>query len=278
MEQNKKPRLRAAFRQLLKPLIRILLRNGVAYNEFSEISKAVYVDVASQEFKVPHRKMSQARVAILTGLTRKEVARLFGDTKKEKDELSSNLNRVTAVLAGWHTDSVFTGPYGLPLELQFEGQKGQDFRELVRRHSRDMAARAMLDELIRIGAVQETEPGWYKVLTRTYRPDSDSLESLDRLAGLVRRFIETIDANILETDPQKRNFERQVYADDGIRPEDLPKFRVFIKKRAQLLLEEIDNWLSQLSPPDPKDKNTIRTGVGIYHYIEDQSDEDIAKK
>ncbi len=272
MNQNKKQGLLAAYRRLLKPLIRILLRNGVAYSEFSEIAKEVYVDVASREFKVQHRKMSQARVAILTGLTRKEVARFFGKKTREPDELKSNLNRVTRVLAGWHTDSDFTGPYGLPLELQFEGQKGPDFRELVRRFSRDMAARAMLDELIRIGAVRETESGWYKVLTRTYLPDVDTPDSLDRLATVVQTFIGTIDNNIVEPDPQKRNFERQVVADEGMRAEDLPKFRVFIKKRAQLLLEEIDNWLSQLEPPEKHDKNRIQTGLGIYHYVQDDSD------
>jgi hypothetical protein len=273
MAQNKKQRLLTAYRRLLKPLVRILLRNGVAFNEFSDIAKAVYVDVASQEFKVPHRKMSQARVAILTGLTRKEVAWLYGDKAKEREELKSNLNRVTRVLAGWHTDSDFTGPYGLPLELQFEGEKGQDFLELTRRYSRDMAPRAMLDELIRIKAVQETESGWYKVLTRTYLPDADALDSLDRLAWVVKRFMGTFDNNIIHADSQKRNFERQVVSDEGMRPEDLPKFRSFIKERAQLLLEEIDNWLSQLDAPDKKAKDVVRTGVGIYHYIEDTDDD-----
>jgi len=270
MEQKKKQRLLTAYRRLLKPLVRILLRNGVAFNEFSDIAKAVYVDVASQEFKVPNRKMSQARIAILTGLTRKEVARFFGEKAKQPEELKSNLNRVTRVLAGWHTDSDFTGPYGLPLELEFESPKGLDFSELIRRYSGDMAARAMLDELIRIGAIKETETGWYKILTRTYLPDADALDSLDRLAGVVQTFIGTIDNNIVEKDPAKRNFERQVFADDGMRPEDLPKFRAFIKNRAQLLLEEIDNWLSQLDPPKESEKNVVRTGVGIYHFIEDE--------
>jgi hypothetical protein len=274
MDQTKKQRLLAAYRRLLKPLIRILLRNGVAFNEFSNIAKAVYVDVASQEFKVPHRKMSQARIAILTGLTRKEVASFYGNKGAQKEELKSNLSRVTRVLAGWHTDSDFTGPYGLPLELQFEGEKGLDFLQLTRRYSRDMAPRAMLDELIRIKAVQETESGWYKVLTRTYLPDADALDSLDRLARVVQNFIATIDRNIYEDDPDKRNFERHVSSDQGIKAEDLPRFRAFIKQRAQLLLEEIDNWLSQLDPPKPSDPEKINTGVGIYHYIEEEEEAD----
>jgi len=270
MEQKKKQRLLTAYRRLLKPLVRILLSNGGAFNEFSDIAKAVYVDLASQEFKVPNRKMSQARIAILTGLTRKEVARYFGEKAKQPEELKSNLNRVTRVLAGWHTDSDFTGPYGLPLELEFESPKGLDFSELIRRYSGDMAARAMLDELIRIGAVKETETGWYKIMTRTYLPDADALDGLDRLAGVVQTFIGTIDNNIVEKDAAKRNFERQVFADDGMKPEDLPKFRAFIKNRAQLLLEEIDNWLSQLDPPNENEKNVVRTGLGIYHFVEEK--------
>ena len=72
MEEDLKQGLITAYRRLMRPLIRILIRNGVAYGEFAEIAKEVYIDVAASDFKVPHRKMSQARISILTGLTRKE--------------------------------------------------------------------------------------------------------------------------------------------------------------------------------------------------------------
>lgn len=272
MEADLKQGLLAAYRRLMRPLVRILIRNGVAYGEFSEIAKEVYIDVAASDFKVPHRKMSQARIAILTGLTRKEVARIIGGKNKGDQKLISNHNRVTRVLTGWHTDTEYTGPYGLPLELKFEDpEKSLDFTQLVHRYSGDMAARAMLDELLRIGVVIETEPGWYKAITRTYTPAIDNPDSLERLAGVVYNFINTVDRNVAEQDPSKRNFERLVFADNGIKKEDLPRFSAYIKKRAQLLLEEIDNWLSQLDPPDPDDENRIKTGLGIYHYIDDET-------
>jgi len=272
MEADLKQGLLAAYRRLMRPLVRILIRNGVAYGEFSEIAKEVYIDVAASDFKVPHRKMSQARIAILTGLTRKEVARIIGGKNKGDQELISNHNRVTRVLTGWHTDTEYTGPYGLPLELKFEDpEKSLDFTQLVHRYSGDMAARAMLDELLRIGVVIETEPGWYKATTRTYTPAIDNPDSLERLARVVYNFINTVDRNVAEQDPSKRNFERLVFADNGIKKEDLPRFSAYIKKRAQLLLEEIDNWLSQLDSPDPDDENRIKTGLGIYHYIDDET-------
>lgn len=270
MEKDLKQGLLAAYRQLLKPLVRILIRNGVAYGEFAEVAKEVYIDVASNDFKVAHRKMSQARMAILTGLTRKEVARLLSGEKKNGEELQSHHNRVTRVLTGWHTDADFTGPYGLPLEMQFEGETGQpSISELVHRYSGDMAARAMLDELVRLGVAIETEPGWYKILRRDYAPSGDNPDLLYRLATVVYNFINTVDFNFSSTNESEKFFERYVFADNGIRPEDLPRFQAYARERSQLLLEEIDNWLSQLEEPKPSDTDVVHTGLGIYEYIED---------
>ena len=67
--------LLAAYRVLMQPLVRILVRHGVSYNEFNEVLKSVFVEVAERDFGIPGRKPSQSRVAILTGLTRKEVAK-----------------------------------------------------------------------------------------------------------------------------------------------------------------------------------------------------------
>ena len=205
MEADLKQGLIAAYRRLMRPLVRILIRNGVAYGEFAEIAKEVYVDVASSDFKVPHRKMSQARISILTGLTRKEVARICGN-KNKKEDSSSEVHRVTRVLTGWHTDASYTGPYGLPLELKFDGDEGKDFVSLVQKYSGDMAARAMLDELLRIGAVQETERGWFKVTTRTYLSKVDAPEGFELLGTAVTNFVSTIDNNILEKDLEKTKF------------------------------------------------------------------------
>jgi hypothetical protein len=78
-----------------------------------------------------------------------------------------------------------------------------------------------------------------------------------------------VDFNRLQHEPDARLLERTVHADDGIRLQDLPRFRSYVRDRAQVLLEEIDNWLSQLEKPS-SDSNEIRvgTGVGIYHYVE----------
>jgi transcriptional regulator with XRE-family HTH domain len=217
--------------------------------------------------------MTQARIAIVTGLTRKEVSRIL-QGKDGSDRLATNLSRVMRILSGWHTDPDYTGPYGLPLEVRYEDTRRRDFSELVRRYSGDMPPRAMLDELLRIGAVKENDTGWFKVLTRTYLPKVEAPDELDRLSKTVRNFVETLDHNRTEADPEKRLFERTVVADDGLRTEDLPKFTAFIRGRAQFLLEEVDNWLNKLEKPDKgSHEPVVHTGLGIYHYIEKDEDD-----
>ena len=268
-EADLKLSILAAYKRLLRPLVRILIRNSVSFAEFSEIAKDVYVEVAANDFQLPEKNMTQGRIAILTGLTRKEVNRLVTQKGLQQRDYASNLNRVARILTGWHTDPQFTGPYGLPLDVPYDAPGGRTFSELVRRYTGDMPVRAMLDELLRIGVVKESEGGRFKVVTRTYLPKVDAPESLDRLGNAVRNFVETMDFNRSEIDPEKRLFERTVVADAGIRPSELATFQAYVRERGQFLLEEIDDWLSKLDPIDEsKNEPIVNTGVGIYQFLQ----------
>ena len=93
MGESIKLTLLRAYQVLLGPLIRILLRQGISYAEFSEIAKAVYVEVALKDFKVAGRKATRTRVAVMTGLTRKEVKRVIDEAVKERYEPKSKFSR-----------------------------------------------------------------------------------------------------------------------------------------------------------------------------------------
>lgn len=182
---------------------------------------------------------------------------------------------ITKLLAAWHTDSEFTGPYGLPLELSAQQIPGaKSFADLANRHFPSASHTALLSHLVAAGAVKEMD-GWLRVLTRTYLPRVDAPEGLERLGQAIQFFVETIDHNRQQDDAAKKLFERTVYADDGIKPEDLGRFQNYVRERAQLLTEEIDNWLSQLDKPDADaGDRAINTGLGIYHYVEQANRDD----
>jgi hypothetical protein len=145
----------------------------------------------------------------------------------------------------------------------------------VKRHIGAVDPQPLLDELIKIGAIVETESGWFKALKRHYIPEASAPQGLDHLARSVEDFVTTLDHNRLQSEPRKKLFERQVYTEEGITPEDLERFKKFANHRAQLLLEEIDNWISQLDDPKSGKTKKLSTGLGIYHYIRDESSEEV---
>lgn len=265
--------LLAAFRVMMRPLVRILIRNGITHNEISETLKLVFVDVADVDFAMPDRKASQSRVAILTGLSRKEVVKQIAILQgREAASEVGNLNHVTRVLQGWHTDSAYTGPYGMPRELPLESGDEVCLAELIRRYCGDAPPRAMVDELLRVAVIEQVPSGSYKVLTRAYVPQSLHPDALERLGSVVRNFVTTIEYN-METDaPGTSRFERVVVSDNGLREDLMPAFDRLLRLKGQQLLVELDNWLSSQEsdgPPVEERAKKIRTGVGIYHFTEE---------
>jgi hypothetical protein len=262
--------LLAAYRKLMQPLVRILIRNGVSFGELAEVLKNVFVEVAARDFQLEDRKTSRSRVAIITGLTRKEVARQEEILRSGQAlQMVSNLNRISRVLEGWHSDPEFTGPYGMPLELPFESPTSTSFAGLVRKHSGDMAPRAMLDEMMRVGLVQQTASGAFKVLARAYILRDFHPDALERLGEVVHDFICTYEFNMYKGAGPGR-FERKVFADDGLREELLPAFDALLKAKGHAFLIEIHNWISAQESSlvaTNRAKKRVKTGVGVYHFI-----------
>jgi len=270
MEADLKAALLAAYARLLRPLVQILLRNGVSYSEFAETAKRVFVNTAAKELTHQNGELSTARIAIRTGMSQREVTKVLN--QPERAPADTTLAQISALLAGWHTDVSFTGPYGLPLELPYEGNGRPSFVNLVRQYCPDAHPEYLLRKLLAVGAVRQSEDGWLTVLTRTYLPSADAPDSVERIGRTVQRLVDTVDFNRQQPDPETRRFERTVLADYGLKEEDLPALSAFVETRGQRLLEEVDNWLSGREKPDPdRGDRAVHTGLGIYHYI-DESD------
>ncbi len=269
-DKDLKP-LSAAVLRLLRPLVRILLRNGVSYSTFSDFVKWVYVDVAGKEFGIEGRKQSTSRVSVITGLSRKEVMRVRLLPRPDDRASTEKYNRAARVIAAWRRDRNFLDAEGKPAPLPMAGP-GVSFSELVKRFSGDVPVRATLDELIRVGAVERLEDGSVSLLTRTYIPESSDADKLHILGTDVAHLISTIDHN-LKSDPIGPLFQRKV-AYDNLPDEVLPAFRKHSAKRAQTFLESLDRWLAQRDRDvTATDKGTGRNqaGIGIYYFEEPYS-------
>ncbi|MGE5754015.1 MAG: DUF6502 family protein, partial [Deltaproteobacteria bacterium] len=106
-----------------------LLRNGVPYQTFADIAKRVYVDLATEKFDIPGRKPSKSRVAILTGLSRREVLRVKRLPAQDDLGALDRINRAARVIAGWVRDPRFIDKSGQPTVLPFD-EGNVSFRKL----------------------------------------------------------------------------------------------------------------------------------------------------
>jgi hypothetical protein len=251
---------------LLVPLVRIFLRNGKAARSLYDLVKQVYVDLAKDEFGIKGKAATVSRIAILTGLTRKEVQALLAQPANEEHKIGGEYNRAARVIAGWLRDSKFSDGRGHPAPLPLEGKRGS-FTALVKLYSGDIPVRAMLDELLHVGAVEQIKDGRICLRARGYIPQKSAPDKLHILGTDTADLISTIDHNVY-MDPQKPRFQRKVMY-DNIPIEAAQEFRAIAAARGQELLESLDRWLSNRDRdvnPTSKGSGRVRTGIGIYHF------------
>ena len=271
MAQTIKDHLKGALSLMLKPLVRLLIAQGVTHAEFAETAKEVYVETALRDFEVAG-KINKSRVAILTGLTRKEVKNVV-DRALESGQQDRTYSRPERVLTGWYSDPNYTGPYGIPLELVYEAPEPSDpsFANLVRAYSGDMAPRQMLTELLRSGSVIEIE-GRYKAVRRNYVHEKLSPKLIRRLGEIGYRVFSTAAKNIDKQTDGSGYFDRQVFADEGCTDNVIELFDEYIKVKGQELLEEVDVWFSSNSKKNTTGKERKGTGLYMVHYVEEPSE------
>lgn len=274
---NVKSKVLGAFRHLLVPLVRILIRNGVGFHEFAQISKEVYAKVCLREFApvIGDDRVSTSRVAVITGLTRSEVAELLGENGPLRRSLDSDAVRIANLVQGWHTDADFVGPYGVPRDLYLEKDPLglQTFNELVRRYGSGARPDVLLDQLVKVGTAEIPPSGEpIRVVKRTYIPESMAPAAVEVAAKGLRRLSETVDHNLQNAESGERLFERWVFPDDGILERDWERFHALVSERLQDLVRELDTKFSWFESPRSKGEDGISVGVGIYVYRDSPDD------
>lgn len=255
--------LRSAFYQILKGLMRILYRKGVAFGEFTQLAKQAYVDVVEEELTNSGERATTTRIAVITGLTRKEVTQL---RQADVAETPPRFNRVLRVVNAWLNDEAFLDSEGQPAVLAFRGLE-PSFEQLVQRYSGDMSSFAMLDEMRRIKLVESLEDGSVRLLSAVYIPDSDDENQLQLLGTDVSLLVMTINHNLTVTSDE-RYYQRKV-SYNNLPQEVLPAFRAFVRKDAHQLLLRFNQWLYEHdrdSNPDVQGSGRMQAGVGIYYF------------
>jgi hypothetical protein len=244
----------------------------MAYGSFAELARKAFVDEGLQQLERTGKRSTISGVAAMTGLTRKEAARLADYDIDAGADSDRRYNRAVRVITGWTIDPRFKNKKGQPSTLPLQGK--DSFETLVKDYSGDVPFAAMLTTLESSGTVVSDERG-VRLVERAYLPTQTPAAKINILGADVAELIATIDHNLTHERDQLV-FQRKV-SNVRLSTEALDSFKALSSKKSQKLLEEYHAWLTEheVDGKSGEQEDAHYVAVGIYYY-DDTIDEDNA--
>jgi len=264
-------RLLVAVYTCMRPLARILLRSGVSYRQFADVAKRAFVYESFAAKDSRGRPINTSRVAVRTGLSRKEVRKLLetsGELVGSSSGMTLNHSGPPAkVLHAWHMDRRFLSDAGTPLDLPFDSG-APCFCDLVRAVAGDVPPGAVRAELKRAGAIVETENGLVRVVKRYFVPGDFDEKAITVISGILFPLTAGIDHN---ADPGRKadGFIQRFAYSDRIDAKNVPVFRRWARVEATRFIELMDDWFATNEQPERPDADRGDgriVGVGVFYY------------
>jgi len=229
----------------------------------------VYAESAIRDGLDHASSLTRTRVSVVTGLTHQQVDYYIDNGGALPSANPSLANILVEVLQKWHTDPHYVGPYGIPLELEFEVPSGRCFRSLVAMVDTKVSAGIALEELLRVGSVIYSGEKHFRAVSRYFMmPEPMSPQQIEYFGSTLTRLAQTLEFNMNPRSPEKR-LERFVVADRGLPPDVLPMFESYARDRTSEFLLDLDNWLTPYSSSGEADTGPrIATGLNVFLYAE----------
>jgi hypothetical protein len=270
MQQKQQKKVLNAFQLVLRPIVKILLRYGIGYNEFAETVKTSFVDVGSTDFGIRGRPTNISRVAVMTGLTRKEVRRLRQKLENGDDTLTVRTTPITEILTRWHSETAFLDSRGHPAVLPFSTGENS-FSELVKKFGGDVPPGAMRTELKRMHLVEEQDDGSLSVKSRALLPHDSTDNLMTSLVHCAYPLMSTIARNTEpESLPGEGNAQFSTYSLSISESDRTRLKRISHDRLSEAAVSFDDLFAAYESVPDrrPDEKESSVVMVGLYYFEE----------
>lgn len=271
----------SVFASLVRPLMRVAFEYGISASEIAGVVRRTFIQALEARLLEQKRPTTDARLAVVAGLARSDVAALREATRAGAPHSvrgTVSLDQVTNLLTVWHTHSGFSGAYGLALELDLAptpGSPRRSFRELVAAACPGADEEALLDELVAAGSVEVIDSITVRCLSRAYLPQETDVKRIEWMGRILANVATSFVHNLLDTQ-EPAYLERAVVADEPISEVGRDKFLALAGERGQELLTELDTFLTRLTATDGTPSGR-RYGVGVY-FFEDQSTDSVQGK
>ena len=244
--------------KLLRPVMRFCLRNSLRVQEVVEAAKHALIDAAVEEAEQCGRKVNVSSIAVMTGLHRRDVMRIYRDGAEKKEP-----NLVTRVIGQWQGDPSFATTRGKPRVLS-----NDEFRRLVFGISQDLHPGTVIRELERLGYVEKTARG-LRLAVKTHLIVEDLEEAFSMVDDDCSDLIAAVEENVADAEQVKNLHARTSY--DKIPASAVPKVREWLidegskfHQRVRAYLASLDRDAQQTTDDEP----VQRVSVTAFSHIQ----------
>lgn len=261
-----------ALRRVMRPLVRLMLRKGVTYTYFSDMVKGVFVEVAAAEFRLDDKPPTDSRISLITGVHRKDVRRLRESAPDLAGTLPEALTLGAHLVSMWMNRAPFCDSPGRPAPLPRLASVGgeQSFDTLVASASKDIRARVVLDEWLRLGVVRMDDQDRVHLQTRAFVPQKGFDEKAAYFGHNIHDHACAAVHNLTVDGPPF--FERSVHY-DSLSLAGVEEIREVVATEGMEALMRFNELASAL---EARDAATVtaqqRVTIGLYFYTEPTAD------
>jgi Family of unknown function (DUF6502) len=255
-----------ALRKIFRPIIKYMIAQGINFPAVTQLLKALYVEVANDDFALEHRRATDSRVSMLTGIHRAEVKRLTDEQSSPNEDAPVAVSLGGQVVARWISDPTYLDANGNPIPLARHASEGGavSFESLFASIRSDIRSRPILDEWLRLGVVELDNQDRVCLKHKAYVPEKGSEEKAFYFGQNIHDHLAVSVNNMLGASPSQ--LERSVYY-HRLTPasvETLQKLATDIGMRA---IQEVNRLAIELDRIDAgRPEATQRMNFGLYFY------------
>ncbi len=263
-----------SFEELLRPLMRSVLKFGVSHADLIEVVRGLYISAVKDQLKEQGRPVTVARLALMSGVTRNEAESIIENRQRRRlagMETTSRVDRLSILLSIWHEDGRFSTPYGAPLDLSLSPERTfKTFDDLLSASGIGLDREEVLDALVAAGNVEIHENRFVRCLHRTFIPSGVDVSGISRVGRFVGALNATFMHNLLRTPDEPSFFERIFVTDYLVSQDYRDHLLAFLREEGQMFMDKLSRWSTEKEEAS-RDEQGKRYGVGIYFYQEAKS-------
>lgn len=268
--QNCNHALQEALEQILAPLARLAVGQGLPYAQAEELLKRAYVRAARDARRAAGAPAARdvSRVSVATGIGRREVQRISDALAPAAVQRPAPATRL---FLRWASDPALRGPDGRALPLPRSGP-APSFDALAESVTRHVHPRSLLAELVRLGLAEAFDEGrMVRLLRQSFVPPADDPRLLAFLAHNVGDHLSAAVSNVLNHD--RRHVEQAVYTDE-LSIESVTEVRALAQTQWTRLVADLVPAIERLIDEDRTHGRTPtqRARLGWFSYDEPLSE------